>query len=106
MRRGGREVTSGGVPLGRQPGYGEGVERLDVPRVVRVERRLGVAAAHRDQLLDEFGVEEQVAQELAVGRALAAQQAVQQREVRRAQRLDPAEARAEDRGGELADRAP
>src|SRR4051794_6646779 len=61
--------------------------------------RLAVRATHGDEPLDEVGVEEQVALKLGLFGALAAQQAVDDREVRqRSQR--PAIALAQDlRGG-------
>ena len=48
----------------------------------RAQPAAGVALAHADQLLDELAVEEEVAEQLAVRGALAAEQAVQEREVR------------------------
>jgi hypothetical protein len=42
------------------------------------ERAARVALAHDDQLLEELGIEEQVAEQLAVGGALPAEQLGQQ----------------------------
>ena len=59
------------------------------PGAARSQRRAS-CCAHADQLLDELAVEEQVAEQLAVRRALASEQAVEQREVGRAQSLPAA----------------
>ena len=72
----------------------ERVQRLDLPGLVgagfRAQPAPRVACAHPDQLLDELAVEEQVAEQLTVRRALAAEQAVEQREVDRSQPLPTA----------------
>src|SRR5439155_851076 len=65
-----------------------------------------VALPHLDQLLDELGIEEEVAQELAVRRAVAAEQAVQEPEVGRADSLETAIAVTEDLLRELPDSTP
>src|SRR5919197_1992468 len=99
----GRPVLAG------RAGAGECVQRLELPRLAGSGRGLepaaGVLLAHADELFDEVAVEEQVTQQLAVGGAVVAEQAVEQREVRRAQRLQAAVTGAKDPEREVPDRA-